>query len=281
MSGVSEESAPAAFELRSASLTAVALMLKTTDLDRLAAALAAQFGDTPSLFDHDPVVVDLTQLGDDSQGAVIDFTALAELLRRQRLLPAAVRGGSDDQKAAALAAGLGEAALAETRPVPPKPRAPSPSVPAPAEALVEALPDPLPEAAPDAAPETLSETAVDAPPEPIAEASAATTLTVDKPLRSGQQVYAKGGDLVVLAAVNPGAEVIADGNIHVYGPLRGRAVAGAKGNTSARIFSTCMEPELVAIAGTYRTTENPLPEQVLGKTAQIRLDGDRLVFEPL
>ena len=99
--------------------------------------------------------------------------------------------------------------------------------------------------------------------------------------RSGQQVYAKGGDLIVMAAVNFGAEVLADGNIHVYGPLRGKAVAGGKGNSLARIFSTCMEPELVSIAGTYRTTESPLPADVVGKPAQIRLDDGRLVFEPL
>ena len=75
--------------------------------------------------------------------------------------------------------------------------------------------------------------------------SAADTVVVDKPLRSGQQVYARGGDLVVLAQVNYGAEVIADGSVHVYAPLRGKAIAGARGNTTARIFSTCMEPDLV------------------------------------
>jgi septum formation inhibitor MinC len=82
------------------------------------------------------------------------------------------------------------------------------------------------------------------------------TLVIDRPLRSGQQVYARGGDLVVMAAVNFGAEVIADGHIHVYAPLRGRAIAGARGNTAARIFSTCMEPQLVAIAA---RTARPTP----------------------
>jgi septum site-determining protein MinC len=107
------------------------------------------------------------------------------------------------------------------------------------------------------------------------------TLVVDKPLRSGQQVYAKGGDLIVLAAVNFGAEVIADGHVHVYAPLRGKAIAGARGNAEARIFSTCFEPELIAIAGVYRTTETPIPPEVTGKPAQVRLVGDRLVMEPL
>ena len=107
------------------------------------------------------------------------------------------------------------------------------------------------------------------------------TMVIDKPLRSGQQVYARGGDLVVMAVVSFGAEVIADGNIHVYAPLRGRAIAGARGNTEARIFSTCMEPQLVSIAGIYRTTETALPEEVAGKPAQVRLEGEKLIIEPL
>ena len=88
-------------------------------------------------------------------------------------------------------------------------------------------------------------------------------------------------DLVVTAVVNVGAEVIADGSIHVYAPLRGRAAAGARGDGSARIFTTRMEPQLVSIAGIYRTTEVALPAEVLGRAAQVRLDGDRLVIEPL
>ncbi len=81
--------------------------------------------------------------------------------------------------------------------------------------------------------------------------------------------------------VSHGAEVIADGNIHVYGPLRGRAIAGASGDTDARIFAAAMEPELVSIAGTYRTTDKPLADEVLGKPAQVRLHDDKLLVEPL
>ena len=107
------------------------------------------------------------------------------------------------------------------------------------------------------------------------------TLVIDKPLRSGQQVYARGGDVVVTAVVSFGAEVIADGNVHVYAPLRGKAIAGARGNTEARIFSTCMEPQLVAIAGTYRTLEADPAADVFGKPAQVRLEGDKLLVEAL
>jgi septum site-determining protein MinC len=118
----------------------------------------------------------------------------------------------------------------------------------------------------------------------VREVTAVPTLVVSKPLRSGQKVYARGGDLVVLAMVNRGAEVIADGNIHVYAPLRGKAMAGARGNTSARIFSLCLEPELVSIAGIYRTTEQELAREVLGQPAQVRLSDDgkeKLIIEPL
>jgi septum site-determining protein MinC len=120
--------------------------------------------------------------------------------------------------------------------------------------------------------------------EVVREIPGPATMVVDKPLRSGQKVYARGGDLVVLAMVNQGAEVVADGNIHVYAPLRGKAMAGARGNVNARIFSLCLEPELISIAGVYRTSENPLPLEVRGKAAQVRLsnDGqDKLLIEAL
>jgi len=125
--------------------------------------------------------------------------------------------------------------------------------------------------------------AAEAPAQP--ELPVPGALVVDKPLRSGQQVYARGRDLVLLAMVNPGAEVIADGHIHVYAPLRGRAIAGARGWDGARVFARDMEPELVSIAGVYRTSDEPLPETVWGRAASVSLvsgeGGDKLVFEPI
>jgi septum site-determining protein MinC len=246
MAAVPTTSVPAVFDLRSASLTLVALLLRTTDLTLLAQELQTRFADTPGLFDRDPLVIDLGAVAGAEEP--LDVPALVELLQRFKLQPIAVKGGSAAQMEAAQAAGLVDAP--EDGP-PPAPR------------VVE-LPAPTPEAIPAPVP----------PP-------AASTLIVDKPLRSGQQVYARGGDLVVLAVVSFGAEVIADGSIHVYAPLRGRAVAGAKGDTSARIFSTCMEPQLVSIAGIYRTTDTALPPDVHGKPAQVRLDGEKLVVEAL
>jgi septum site-determining protein MinC len=257
MSPVSRSSqAPSPFEFRNASLALVALVLRTTDLEHLSQALDERFGQTP-LFEHDPVAIDLAAVADAPMP--IDFEALAALLRRHRMLPIGVEGGSAEQMDAARAAGLGESStVAESQRADDRPsertrrssRTTGPDAPA----------------------------AERAPPGVHA---GAPTLVIDRPLRSGQQVYARNADLVVLAAVNFGAEILADGHIHVYAPLRGRAVAGARGNTAARIFSTCMEPQLIAIAGTYRTTDTALPADVQGKPAQVRLDGDTLVVEPL
>jgi len=128
------------------------------------------------------------------------------------------------------------------------------------------------------------------PQEPLADAfitspALSVAMRIDKSLRSGQQVYAKGRDLIVMGMVNAGAEVIADGHIHVYGTLRGKAIAGARGNTDALIFAQAMEPELISIAGVYRTSENLLSKDLFGKPALVSLnsgpDGDKLLINPL
>lgn len=251
------------FELKSAALTVLALQLRTPDLTALGEALQARYGATPGLFEHEPLCVDLSHLRE--EGEPPDFAALLPLLRRFGFNPMAVRGGTPEQMAAALAAGLAEAPEA----------GPHRAEPTPAPV---AAPEPAPEAAPAPAPTAAAEVA----PSPVAAAEPTpSTVIIDKPLRSGQQVYARGADLIVLAVVSFGAEVIADGSIHVYAPLRGRAIAGAQGNTQARIFAACMEPQLVSIAGTWRTTEAGLPPEVSGKPAQVRLEGDKLLFEPL
>jgi septum site-determining protein MinC len=115
-------------------------------------------------------------------------------------------------------------------------------------------------------------------PDPVARP--AQTLVIDRVVRSGQRVYARDGDLVLLAGVSSGAEVMADGHIHAYGPLRGRAMAGVSGNEQARIFCRDLGAELVSIAGRYRVSEN-LEGRYLGRAVQISLAGDRLNFELL
>jgi len=112
-------------------------------------------------------------------------------------------------------------------------------------------------------------------------ATATPGMVVTHSLRSGQRVYANDGDLVIIGGVNQGAEVIADGNIHVYGPLRGKAMAGARGNTSARIFTTHLAPELLGIAGIYRVVENKLDDAVHARAAQVWLSDESLEIHPL
>jgi septum site-determining protein MinC len=102
----------------------------------------------------------------------------------------------------------------------------------------------------------------------------------DKPVRSGQQVYARGRDLVLTALVGNGAEVIADGSIHVYGALRGRALAGAQGDEGARIFCREFHAELVSIAGQYRVFED-IPKELRGQPVQAWLEGDKLLLKKL
>ena len=274
--------APTAFDLKSTAWTLTALRLQSADLGALVAALDQRFADSPGLFDGDPVVLDFSPLRE--ADALVDLAGLLPQLRRVGMLPIAAQGGSAAQMAAARAAGLveaGDAAPASASPA----RTPLP--PARDRVVRDPKPRPAdPPAAPVSAPaeaEAARPVAVIREMEVLREVpgAAVPTLVVDKPLRSGQRVYARGGDLVVLAVVSFGAEVIADGNIHVYAPLRGRAIAGARGNTEARIFSTCMEPQLVSIAGIYRTTETPLPAAVLGQPAQVRLAGEKILVEAL
>jgi septum site-determining protein MinC len=236
---------PFAFELKDTSLPLVVVALHQADPAVLVEELRHKLGDTPNFFDDDPVVIDLSALRE--ADPPLPFADLVGALAQHRMRPALVTGGSAQQMADALAAGL--------------PAAPEPA-PAPRPRTVEVEREVIREIE--------REVPVHVP-----------TLIVDKPLRSGQQAYAKGGDLIVNAAVNAGAEVLADGNIHVYGPLRGKAIAGSRGNTAARIFTTCLEPELIAIAGVYRTTETPLPKDVAGKPAQVRLVDGVLVMTPI
>jgi septum site-determining protein MinC len=120
-----------------------------------------------------------------------------------------------------------------------------------------------------------------AKPEPKIEKTYLPSLIITRPVRTGQQIYAKNRDLVVLNLVSAGAELIADGSIHVYAPLRGRALAGISGNTEARIFTACMEAELLSIAGVYRTLEEKLPDSLYEKSVQVFLDKKKLVIEAL
>lgn len=258
MASPSEVTFQSSYEIKSADLSLLALVLKTSDMGDIAKALAQQLAQSPGFFEQDPVIIDVSLLDQDALAHGLVLTELLPLLREQGLWPLAIKGAQDELLSQAKALGLVDASDARIRR--------SVLLVAPLE-LVEPVP----------APEAL--------PPPVLAPSFLPPLVIDKPLRSGQQVYAKGRDLIVLAIVNAGAEVIADGHIHVYAALRGKAIAGARGNTEARIFALAMAPELISIAGVYRTSENALPEDVWGQAAQVSLqsgpDGDKLVVLPI
>lgn len=251
MASVSEDPYSPCYDIKSAELSLVALLLKTGNMDEVCHALTQQLTESPGFFDQDPLIIDLTHLPSEESTKNLDLLSLMNLLRQHGLIPLAIKGADKELLAAAKGLGLADASDARIR-------------------RSITLAEPLKK----------EEAAVS----PVVQAPLGA-LIIDKPLRSGQQVYAKGRDLVVLTVVNAGAEVIADGHVHVYGTLRGKAIAGARGNTNARIFAQIMEPELISIAGVYRTSENALPEDVLGKAAQVCLqsdpDGDKLLITAL
>jgi septum site-determining protein MinC len=241
--------APPAVELKSATLEAMRALLHAADASSVAAALDARLGATPGFFSGEPVVIDASALPPD---AAPDWAGIRDALARHALTAVAVQGVDDTAADAARA--LGFAVVADDAP---PDRAPI------SEPVVEAVVEPVIEV----------DIAAAEAPEPVVAPPAAARRAeiIDKPLRSGQRVYARGCDLIVLAMVSAGAEVIADGNIHIYAPLRGRALAGAAGDVQARIFTTCFEAELVSIAGVYRTFEHTAHSELLRKPAHVRL----------
>lgn len=254
---MSKHQARKPLEIKISTVVAVAALLGDSDQAKLSAALAQITGGTPDYFEDEFTLLDLGNLLPPPAPGSIDWAALIALFKSHRLNPVAVRNAPASLEAEIRAHGLSIDGMEQPRPFeltpPPSPPKPEPEAPPPAPPAV--APAPAPAAIP---------------------APAATTMIIDTPVRSGQRVYARGADLVVMATVNPGAEVIADGSIHVYAPLRGRALAGASGHVGARIFSVAMEAELVSIAGVYRTFDEGWPKDLAGKPVQVRLKDDRL-----
>ena len=256
-------------EIKISTVVAISAILHETDPTSLESALKEMTGGVADFFEDEFAVLDIGSL-DAEAAAGIDWSAVVALFKRFRLNTVAVRNAPEQLHAGIVGHGLAidtsavsGAGAANAR----AQEAAQESVAAPAPAPVAAAPAPA-SPAPAAAPE--------APAAPQAR-----TVVVDTPVRAGQRIYARGADLVVLAAVNNGAELIADGCIHVYAPLRGRALAGASGNTEARIFAASLEAELVSIAGVYRTFENGHAPELAGKQVQVRLQGERIDVLPM
>lgn len=261
-----------ALDFKSANLYAVRVVLHSADTDALVAALAQRMTDAGSFFQNEPVVLDASRLDTE-----IDWPRLLDALREHDL-PAIGVVAEGANLAAARAAGLTPVELAAP-PVRPQPTAAADNAPAPALATeaAEVVATPAPAPAQGAPVETPAQ----APAPAVVPQAAPAAMVVTRPLRSGQRVYARHTDLIVVGMVSQGAEVIADGNIHIYGPLRGKAMAGARGDASARIFTTQLDAELLAIAGVYRVVEDRLPATLHNRPVAISLDGESLNITPL
>lgn len=260
-----------ALELQGVLTALNVLRVVIPDLEAIARGLDAKIAEAPELFQGAPIVLDVSALeGDLAAGTRplqgLRLNRLVDLLKTRGLVPVAVSGLPAGRKHEAEAAGLGVLDALGTRRAVRKPRENGASSAATATATA------TPAAAPAAAPA--------APPPPVQIANGSGTLTLSQPLRSGQIIYADGRDAIVLSAINAGAELIADGNIHIYGTLRGRAMAGARGNTDACIYCQKLEADLVSVAGVYLSADE-LPKQMIGKSVQISLRGEELVISEL
>ncbi len=233
------------------------LRIRSLDIAALADEMRERVRTAPKLFDRAAIVLDFGGLSDCPDAPTVK--ALIAALKEAGVLPVAIAYGTSSVDALSREVGL--PLLAKFRAS--YERSETVAVPA----------EPAPAAKAKAAP--ASATAEVAP-----VAKSEPGLLQSSPVRSGQQVYAQNRDLTVCATVGAGAEVIADGSIHIYGALRGRALAGAGGQTSARIFCREFHAELVAIAGVYKVLEE-IPKKLHGKAVQIRLENDQLSIEEL
>lgn len=229
-------------ELKGTTFTISVLHLSDGNPDRIRQLLEAKVAQAPQFFNCAPLVLNVERLE-----AIPDFEQLRELVESEDFVLVGITGARDEaMKTAAKAAGLAVMVSGKSRKAEPEPTPP--------------VPEPKP---------------VEAAPVPPVPAPVEASKVHVGPVRSGQQIYAAGTSLVVLGSVSPGAEVIADDSIHVYGALRGRAIAGAKGNPKARIYCQQLQAELLSIAGTFQLSD-ALPAGLIQEPVHIRLDNEQL-----
>lgn len=239
------------------------LHLEDIDLDALQAELQQKCEEAPQFFAQSPIIVDCSLVADDCEA--LDFTTLKTLLVDLGFVPVGVRGMPENLNVTAMKAGwavmrAGHHAPSSTNASPTT----APTATSVGEQAVQG--------------QASANSGVQQP--MLETVPSIQSLTIDRPVRSGQQVYATNADMTVLSATSSGSELMADGSIHAYGPMRGRVLAGAQGNKSARIFCSSLQAELIAIAGRYLLLDESDTE-LKGKPAMIRLEGEKLIIEPL
>lgn len=277
-------------DFKSATLYAVRLVLHSAETSTLLKELQQRLKEAGDFFDGEPVVLDATALH-----AAPDWKALARILSAANM-PLIGAAAPDVLHSGLRKAGFAIVSLPTSREATgtagsPRrdmpadtaesadrsPASPQTSPETPAPAVARSVPAANAQLVPEAGVADRS----GQPGEPIDNDAVRPTLLLDRSVRSGQSVYARGADLIIVGTVSAGAEVIADGNIHVYGALRGKAMAGARGDEAARVFTTHLDAELVAVAGVYRVVETKLPDDVLQRPAAVRLHDGGLRIEPL
>ncbi len=237
-------------EFKSGTFSVPVLVLSSNELKLIDEQLQAKIQLAPEFFKNSPLVLDFQDLNKNE--LEIDIGALVGLIRDLNLILVGLRGGTVQQNTQVLRLGVPVYSISSGA-----------SSSAEAKKLKAIPPDPVAEAPQETE---------------LSEPASATTL-ITQPIRSGQRIYA-AGDLVVLAQVSAGAEIMAEGNIHVYGILRGRALAGVRGNLEARIFCSDLQAELVSIAGTYKISED-LDKTVQSKPVQVYLQNDKLIIKDI
>lgn len=247
----------AAVELKGGMYTLLSIQIHSIEQEAIALALKNKVQQAPGFFKDTPVVVDLSPVEHMEE---LDTIQLLETIREHNLVAIAARVSDKTSPAAStIQLPVLDASGATNK---------SPSTDDISDDTDQSKNTEHPEAATISVETRIVDIPITGP------------MIITRPVRSGQQVYAQGGELVVMAQAGPGAELIADSNIHVYGPLRGRALCGVTGNTKARIFCRSLEAELVSVAGIYKPLEE-IPADLKGKPAQIWLDGDKLVIEAM
>ncbi|RYY76522.1 MAG: septum site-determining protein MinC [Gammaproteobacteria bacterium] len=248
------------FQLKGSALTVVVLALVEYDPKTLATELKEKIDQAPHFFVNSPVLISFERLENPGKCAALIDSAndLIQICRKLDLQPLGFTAVPE-----VLLAGVQKTGLA--------------ILPTPSERALK-----IPTAAKAQVSEPIVETRVETIIERVVEERLVqrTSRVVTRPVRSGQQIYAEGADLIVLAQVSEGAEVLADGNIHIYGSLRGRALAGVKGDESARIFCQSLEAELVSVAGNF-ILQDVLPKELFKKPVQISLKGEKVVVDAL
>lgn len=274
-----------AFKLKITNLSLFVLYVNTTDMVQLKNQLDMRFNKTQDFFSNTPVALDLSAIA--NSNISLDFAGLMSFMLDHGMHATGVVGGSAEQREAAVQSGLGlfpdtiVRPAVKTVPIPTT----APGITPNAEDKQPELPE-LGLAIKTAAGEPNNSNILDSDiqlQKPVSQVlpTFRPTMIINKPVRTGQRIYAEGSNLVVLGVVNAGAELIADGDIHIYAPLRGRAIAGAQGNENARIFIHSLEAELISIAGCFKVFENGIPENLRGKPVQVHLDCSDLIIEPL